>query len=104
MRPSFLYPFLAILLIVFLVSVSGCAKKEEPPASPAPLSETAEEGKILVEHMCAVCHSLERVHSRTETREKWEKIIKEMQGKKPGLFSDADAEKMLEYLSVGQGR
>lgn len=105
MRTNFTYPFLAVLLVFFFVSASGCAKKEEPaPAAPAPLSEDAEEGKILVEHMCVVCHSLERVQARAETREKWEKIIKDMQGKKPGLFSDEDARKMLEYLAARQGR
>ncbi len=99
-------PLVCSFLVFLIVAViSGCAKKEEPkPAAPAPLSEAAQDGKILVENMCVVCHSLERVMSRNETREKWEKIIKEMQGKKPGFISDADAEKMLEYLSAVQGK
>jgi len=95
----------SFLVFLMIAAVSGCAKKEEPkPAAPAPLSATAEDGKILVESMCVVCHSLDRVMSRTETREKWEKIIKEMQGKKPGFISDADTEKMLEYLSTVKGK
>jgi cbb3-type cytochrome oxidase cytochrome c subunit len=105
MRLSIVFSFPAILLIVFLVFASGCAKKEEPkPLAPASLSETETEGKILVEHMCVACHSLERVTSRNETREKWEKIIREMQGRKPGFISEADADKMLEYLSAVQGK
>jgi cytochrome c5 len=95
----------AFLGILMVAAASGCAKKEEPkPAGPAPLSEAAQDGKILVENMCTVCHSLERVTEREETKEKWEKIIKEMQGKKPGFISDADAAKMLEYLSTVQGK
>ncbi len=99
---AFVCSFLVLLMIA---AASGCAKKEEPkPAGPAPLSEAAQDGKILVEKMCTVCHTLERVMERDETREKWEKIIKEMQGKKPGFISDADAAKILEYLSTVQGK
>ena len=95
----------SFLLCLAVAAASGCAKKEEPkPEGPAPMSETAIEGQILVENMCTVCHTLERVTERVETREKWEKIIKQMQGKKPGFISDADAAKMLEYLSTVQGK
>jgi mono/diheme cytochrome c family protein len=103
MRLRAVFPFYSILLIV--VAILGCAKKEETkPAATAPLSEAAHEGKILVEELCVVCHSLERVMSRTETREKWASIIKEMQGKKPGFISDADAVKILAYLSSKYGK
>lgn len=102
MRMRVVFSCFCILTIV--AAASGCTGKEEPkPAAEAALSETAQEGKILVESMCVVCHSLERVISRNETREKWASIIRKMQGKKPGFISDENAEKMLEYLSSVQG-
>jgi mono/diheme cytochrome c family protein len=96
----------SFLLILFMVAaVSGSAKKEEPKSEAPPLATSAvEEGKVLFENMCGVCHTLGRATARTETREKWASIIKEMQGKKPGFISDADAEKILAYLSSNHGK
>lgn len=96
-------PLLVALLMVAVVS--GCAKKEEPkPAAPAPAVSAEEEGKALFEQKCSVCHGLDRSTARTETREKWTSIIKEMQKRKADWIKDAEAAKILEYLSSAHGK
>ncbi len=103
MRVRAVVPFLVLLLAVAVLS--GCAKKEEPkPAAPPPAVSAVEEGKVLFEQKCSVCHGLDRATARTETREKWAAIIKEMQGKKADWISDADAGKILEFLSASHGK
>jgi len=103
MRVRAVVPFLVLLLTVAVLS--GCAKKEEPkPAAPPPAVSAVEEGKALFEQKCSVCHGLDRATARTETREQWASIIKEMQGKKADWISDADAAKILEYLAAAHGK
>jgi mono/diheme cytochrome c family protein len=103
MRLRAAFSFLLILLVV--AAISGCAKKEEPKSeAPPPAISAVEEGQVLFEKMCGVCHTLGRATARAETKEKWESIIKEMQGKKPGFISDAEAEKILAYLSSKHGK
>ena len=97
--------FLVMLPLVAIVS--GCAQKEEqkpvaPP--PAPAVSAVEEGKAFFERKCSVCHGLDRATARATTKEKWASTIKEMQGKKADWISDADAAKILEYLSSAHGK
>jgi mono/diheme cytochrome c family protein len=103
MRLSAVVPFLVVLLAI--ASVSGCARKEEPkPAAPIPAVSAVEEGKILFEQKCSVCHGLDRSTALAEAREKWASIIRDMQGKKADWISNGDAEKILEYLSSAHGK
>ena len=103
MRLHAVYPYLAILLIVFFVS--GCSKKEEPKTVPSEQAVAAMgEGKTLFEQKCGVCHGLDRATARTETKEKWAAIIKEMQGKREGWISDDDAARVLDYLTSTYGK
>jgi mono/diheme cytochrome c family protein len=103
MRVSAVVPFLVVLLAI--ASVSGCARKEEPkPAAPIPAVSAVEEGKILFEQKCSVCHGLDRSTALAEAREKWASIIRDMQGKKADWISNGDAEKILEYLSSAHGK
>ncbi len=99
-----LIAFLAVLLTAAVIS--GCAKKEEPkPAAPAAapaaeLSASAVEGKILLGELCTTCHSLDRITSRKESKERWAEIVKTMQGKMSSVLSEESAGKILEYLST----
>jgi mono/diheme cytochrome c family protein len=103
MRLRAVAPFLAVLLAV--AAVSGCAKKEEPkPAAPIPAVSAVEEGKVLFDQKCSVCHGLDRSTALAETREKWASIIRDMQVKKADWISDGDAGKILEYLSSVHGK
>ena len=89
----------SVMLIAFAI---GCAKQEPPkPAAPA---APAADGKTLFEAKCSVCHGLDRAAIRHETKEKWVSIVKEMQGKKAGWISDAEASKIVDYLAAEHGK
>lgn len=97
-----------VLLTGFLAAtiLAGACSRPEPPkqeAPPAPAASAVEEGKALFEQKCSVCHGLDRSTARAETRERWKEIIQEMQGRKGNWISDAQAEKILEYLSAHYG-
>ena len=97
----------ALAFALVLVAFAGCAKKEEPKtaAPPAPpAASAAAEGKVLFEQKCSVCHGLDRVTARVESKEKWNEIIKGMQSKKADWITDAEAAKILEYLTAERGR
>ena len=96
-----------VLALLALALAAGCSKQEPPkqaapPAAPAtpPLAD----GKTLFESKCGVCHGLDRATSRTETREKWASIVKEMQGKKAEWISDVEASKIVDYLAAEHGK
>lgn len=103
MRLRAFYPYLGILLVVFFVS--GCSKKEEPkPQHSEPAVAAMGEGKTLFEQKCGVCHGLDRATARTETKEEWAAIIKEMRGKRADWISDDDAARILDYLTSAYGK
>jgi mono/diheme cytochrome c family protein len=98
---------LSFVFAVLLVFAIGCAKQEPPrPAAPAAAAPEATEadGKTLFDTKCSVCHGLDRATVRKETKEKWASIILEMQGKKADWISDADASKIVDYLSAEHGK
>ena len=96
--------------VMLLASAIGCSKQEPPkPAFPttpaaAPPEVPLADGKTLFEAKCSVCHGLDRPTGRTETKEKWTSIVKEMQGKKAGWISDAEASKIVDFLAAKHGK
>ena len=98
---------LIVLSVMLLAFAVGCGKQEPPkpatPAASAPAAPAAD-GKTLFETKCSVCHGIDRATARTETKEKWASIIKEMQGKKADWISDADASKIVDYLAAEHGK
>jgi len=102
------------ILSLWMISMaSGCSKSDAPatggapasPAAPAPWALTSvAEGKKLFDQKCGVCHDLARAADRKETRDGWVAIVKNMQGKKAGWISDADALKILDFLVAEHGR
>jgi len=112
---------LCVLALLMLTLAVGCSKSEAPkpetaPAAPAPAPApapqaaapaaggAAAEGKALFEQKCGVCHELSRAADRKETKENWAKLVKEMQGKKAGWISDAEAGKIVEFLAAEHGK
>ncbi len=84
----------------------GTAAAPGPAANapaPAPGAAVAE-GKELFERKCGVCHGLARAADRRAMREEWAGIVKEMQEKKAGWISDAEAAKILDFLVAEHGR
>ena len=67
----------------------------------APAAAPAADGKTLFDQKCSVCHALDRATARTESKEKWGSIVKDMQGKKADWISDVDAAKIVEYPRRG---
>jgi len=105
---------LCVLSLLVLSMAIGCAKQEPPkpaapaapvaaPAAAAPAAPAAD-GKALFDQKCSVCHPLDRATVRKETKEKWASILKEMQGKKADWISDADAAKIVDYLTAEHGK
>jgi len=102
---------LCVLSLLVLSLVIGCSKQEAPtaaappaaPAAAAPAAPAAD-GKALFEAKCSVCHGVDRATARTETKEKWAGIVKEMQGKKADWISDADASKIVDFLALEHGK
>ncbi len=104
----------ACILSLWMISMaSGCSKSDAPapggapasPAAPAPSALTSvAEGKKLFDQKCGVCHDLARAADRKETRDGWAAIVKDMQGKKAGWISDADALKILDFLVAEHGK
>ncbi|GAB4369485.1 MAG: hypothetical protein Kow00128_15720 [Deltaproteobacteria bacterium] len=95
--------FLAVFAVIGLAA--ACSKPEAPKKeAPPPAVSAVEEGKALFEQKCSVCHGVDRATARKETKEKWASIVKEMQSKKADWISDADAEKIVEFLSAEHGK
>jgi mono/diheme cytochrome c family protein len=64
----------------------------------------ADDGEALFRQKCGVCHKTRIATSRNETKETWAGIVKTMQGKKDNWISDAQARKIVEYLSTEYGK
>jgi mono/diheme cytochrome c family protein len=98
---------LSLFSAMLIVFAAGCAKQEPPkpaaPAATAPAAPAAD-GKTLFETKCSVCHGVDRATSRTETKEMWTSIVKEMQGKKADWISDAEASKIVDFLAAEHGK
>ena len=97
---------LIVVSVMLLALAIGCAKQEPPkPAAPAaPAAAPVADGKTLFDTKCSVCHGIDRATARTETKEKWASIVKEMQGKKADWISDAEAAKIVDYLAAEHGK
>jgi cytochrome c5 len=93
---------LCVLSVMLLAFAAGCAKQEPPqPAAPA---APAADGRSFFEAKCSVCHPLDRATVRKETKDKWVSIVKDMQGKKADWISDAEAAKIIEFLTAEYGK
>lgn len=93
-------------------AATATAQTGDPPAAAETLTtaavsaasaESAPPGKALLEARCTVCHNLERVRKRKETREGWEKIVAKMK-KNGAVLNDAEREALLEYLAATYGK
>jgi cytochrome c5 len=105
---------LIVVSVMLLAFAIGCAKQEPPaPAAPAaptapatasPTAAPAADGKTLFDAKCGVCHGIDRATVRSETKERWVSIVKEMQGRKADWISDVEAAKIVEFLVAEHGK
>jgi cytochrome c5 len=104
---------LGVVSVMLLAFAVGCSKREPPapaaPAAPAPPAaaapaDPAADGRSVFEAKCSVCHPLDRATVRKETRDKWVSIVKDMQGRKADWISDAEAAKIVEFLTAEYGK
>jgi mono/diheme cytochrome c family protein len=97
-----------VLSLLVLTLAVGCSKQEAPkqeaPPAAAPAAAPLADGKTLFEAKCGVCHGIDRAAVRSETKEKWVGIVKEMQAKKSDWISDAEASKIVDYLVAEHGK
>lgn len=97
------FPILAVPLMIAVLS--GCSRKEEPNSAPSnPAAVSMGEGKAVFEEKCGVCHGLDRATARTETKERWKEIIRDMQGRRADWITDEDAARILDYLTSEYGK
>ena len=89
--------------MVLRAPAAPAAATPAAPAAAAPAAPAAD-GKTLFEAKCSVCHGLDRATSRTETKEKWASIVKEMQARKVDWISDAEAAKIVDFLAAEHGK
>ena len=95
---------LCVLSLLLLILAIGCSKQEAPKPAALPAAGGAADGKALFEQKCGVCHGLDRATVRSESKEKWVSIVKEMQGKKADWISDVEAAKIVEFLTLEHGK
>ena len=84
---------LPLLAAACLLQALPQEKKEDPDA---PL-------KTLFEHACSQCHATDKVIRSHNTRERWDEIVNEMIGRGAEI-SDADADKIVDYLARHYGK
>ena len=58
------------------------------------------DGEILFRNKCSACHWTDYSLGRAETQARWRNIVSEMQDEKAGWISDAEGDKIAEYLST----
>lgn len=95
------------LLLVALVALAACTKKEPPPAptvdaeAPAPVAVAAD-GHTIVENACLSCHTEQMLQQQRLTEPQWAKEVTKMAGWGANL-EPADTAPLVAYLADHYG-
>jgi len=108
-------------------SCSGCHKIDKPLAREMSRAEwdallvkmtgrgarvSMEDKGLIIDYLtarhtfsskCTVCHTKEQVYDREKTLAQWEKTVREMAARQPGLVSEGEARAIIAYLTVTLG-
>jgi competence protein ComEA len=77
-----------------LPALASCAFAQSPPEGALPQGP----GKELVEAICSVCHSTERIAAKRLTRPQWQDKVLEMLQEDPDV-TQAERERIVDYLA-----
>lgn len=73
-------------------------------APPAAAEGGDSKGKALFEAKCDSCHALSRSSGKKKDRDGWEKTVLRMQKVNFAPVSDAEAERIVDYLAAEHGK
>jgi competence protein ComEA len=82
----------ATLIACFALALPAAAEDPLPPG----------EGKAVVERVCAPCHGVYPLATRTRTRESWQSLVDNMEAR-GAKGTDADFKIVVEYLTANFG-
>lgn len=89
-----------MLLMSFIISACGGSAVDAPPTTDMDTgTETALDGKSLLEQRCTKCHTLDRVERASMSAAEWGTNVREMVGKGAELNA-SEQEVLIEYLSL----
>ncbi|MCX5812344.1 MAG: c-type cytochrome [Proteobacteria bacterium] len=64
----------------------------------------ANDGRVLFEKKCSVCHNLEKSTSKKKTPAEWEKTVKRMIESRGAKINDEEAKVIVDYLAKNYGK
>ena len=90
----------SLLKIEWLLTLLGVLSLAIIPA----MAVEQNEGKVLFEKRCSLCHSISRPLGKTKSAEEWRQTVTKMQGYAGGRISDEEAKVITEYLVATRGK
>ena len=87
-----------MVMSLWIVSCSSGGSAPAPAADSSSSESTTIDGKALLESRCTVCHSLDRVQSKSATADQWQSTVNKMiqNGAK---LSEEEAVVLVKYLA-----
>ena len=96
---TFKIVILTLLLGVFISACGGSTGEVAPTTEVNTETETAIDGKTLLEERCTACHTLDRVESASKSSAGWGLNVREMVGIGAELNA-SEQEVLIDYLSI----
>lgn len=93
---------ITLILLGLSLSIAACGGKEDSETSPPPVpsSESAvQDGTALVQALCTVCHTTERIDAARHDRAGWEQSVDRMI-KTGARLTDAQRKGVVDYLAA----
>ena len=91
---------ITLILLGLSLSIAACGGKEKSETSPQVLSgeKAVQDGAVLVQARCVVCHTSERIDEARHDRAGWEQTVDQMI--KTGVsLAEAERKAVIDYLA-----